>query len=157
MKKECSGKAVKQSNSRKFRYDCENFAGKFLHSEIFAPLIFVYLMPNDHVLMYYHYSPYVISFFRCFSIFTHLGWLYKPPYKFVTLTFNLSLHTRNFSFCSLLSPLSLIFSATKHSFEDDNSEDVWLDLFLLEEEGHWCRFGGKFSCPLIFHTAFMSI
>ena len=31
MKKECSGgcssKAVKQSNSRKFSYDCENFAG----------------------------------------------------------------------------------------------------------------------------------
>ena len=31
MKKECSGgcsgKAVKQNNSRKFRYDCENFAG----------------------------------------------------------------------------------------------------------------------------------
>ena len=31
MKKECSGgcsgKAVKQSNSRKFRYDCENFTG----------------------------------------------------------------------------------------------------------------------------------
>ena len=31
VKKECSGgfsgKAVRQSNSRKFRYDCENFAG----------------------------------------------------------------------------------------------------------------------------------
>ena len=31
MKKECSGgcsgKAVKQNNSRNFRYDCENFAG----------------------------------------------------------------------------------------------------------------------------------
>ena len=31
MKKECSGgcsgKVVKQSNSRNFRYDCENFAG----------------------------------------------------------------------------------------------------------------------------------
>ena len=32
---------------------------------------------------------------------------------------------------------SLPFSAAKHSSEDDNSEDGWLDLFLLEEEGYW--------------------
>ena len=35
---------------------------------------------------------------------------------------------------------SLPFSATKHSFEDDNSKDGWLDLFLLEEEGCWLGF-----------------
>ena len=32
---------------------------------------------------------------------------------------------------------SLPFSATKHSSEDDNSEDGWLGLFLLEEDGYW--------------------
>ena len=32
---------------------------------------------------------------------------------------------------------SLPFSASKHSSEDDNSEDGWLDLFLLEEKGYW--------------------
>ena len=30
-----------------------------------------------------------------------------------------------------------IFSAAKHSSEEDNSEDGRLDLFLLEEEGCW--------------------
>ena len=98
----------------KFRYASENF----LRSENGCPVIFVYLIPNDPVLVYYHYSPYVISYFRCFSIFTHLGWLYKPPYKFVTLTFNLSVHTRSFSFSflvfSLLSLLSLPFLVAKH-------------------------------------------
>ena len=88
--------------------------------------------------MYYHFNPYVISYFRLFCHFTHLGWLYKPPYKFVTLTLIFQ-HTA-FHFVpvfSLLSPLSLTFSATKHSSEDENSEDVWLDLFLLEVEGCW--------------------
>ena len=37
------------------------------------------------------------------------------------------------SFSHFLSPLS----TAKHSSEDDNSEDGWLDLFLLEEEGYW--------------------
>ena len=36
-------------------------------------------------------------------------------------------------FFHFLSP----FSAAKHSSEDDNSEDGWLDLFLLEEKGYW--------------------
>ena len=39
-------------------------------------------------------------------------------------------------------PFSLPFSATKHSFEDDNSKDGWLEHFLLEEEGCWLGFGG---------------
>ena len=30
---------------------------------------------------------------------------------------------------------SLTFSAAKHSFEDDNSKDVWLRSRILEEEG----------------------
>ena len=132
-----------------------------MHSEIPAPVFFMFLIQNDLVLINYHIVPIVILYFWYFYHFTHLGWLYKPTYTFCNPNFNLSVHTRSFSFSvpvfSFLSPLSLIFSATKHSSEDDNSEDVWLDLFLLEEEGHWCRFGGKFSCPLIFHTAFMSI
>ena len=114
------------SEISQFRYLCRIS----LASEIFAmlakipciakgrPVIFVYLIPNDPILVYYHYSPYVISYFRCFSIFTHLGWLYKLPYKFVTLTFNLSVDTRSFSFSfpvfSLLSLLSLTFLGAKH-------------------------------------------
>ena len=53
---------------------------------------------------------------------------------------------------SFLSPLSFIFfstfSAAKHFSEDDNSEDVRLDLFLLEEEGRWlgCRGNSRFLC-----------
>ena len=89
-------------------------------------MIFVYLIPNDHVLMYYHYSPYVISYFRCFSIFTHLGWLYKPPYKFVTLTFHFSVHTRSFSFSfSFLSSLSSFspFLGCQTPSKDDSLED----------------------------------
>ena len=117
---------------RNFRYASENS----LYSENGCPMFLIFLIPNDDVLINYHFFPFVISYFRHFCHFTHLGWLYKPPYKFVTLTFNLSVHRRSFSFCSLLSPLSLLFSATKHSYEDDNSEDAWLDLFLLEEEGH---------------------
>ena len=30
--------------------------------------------------MYYHFEPYVISYFRCFCIFTLLVWVYKPLY-----------------------------------------------------------------------------
>ena len=54
---------------------------------------------------------------------------------------------RQFRRCFLLSPIffsfSLPFSATKHSSEDANSEDAWLDLFLLKEEGCWLGFGGN--------------
>ena len=51
---------------------------------------------------------------------------------------------------------SLPFSATKQSFEDDNSEDGWLDLILLEEEGCWLGFGGNarssvFNIGIYFH------
>ena len=33
--------------------------------------------------------------------------------------------------------LSSTFSAAKHPSEDYNSEDGWLDPFLLKEEGYW--------------------
>ena len=39
------------------------------------------------------------------------------------------------------------FSAAKHSSEDDNSEDGWLDLFLLEKEGCWLGYGGNSWFP----------
>ena len=35
-------------------------------------------------------------------------------------------------FCSLLSPLSLIFSAAKHPLEDDNLRDALLSLIALK-------------------------
>ena len=61
---------------------------------------------------------------------------------------NLSLHNKFLEKLSaLLFPAASfsflffsIFSAAKHSSEDDNSEDVRLDLFLLEEEGCWLGF-----------------
>ena len=39
------------------------------------------------------------------------------------------------------------FSAAKYYSEDDNSEDGWLDLFLLEEEGCWLGCGGNSRFP----------
>ena len=39
------------------------------------------------------------------------------------------------------------FSTAKHSSEDDNSEDGWLDLFLLEDEGCWLGCGGNSRFP----------
>ena len=54
---------------------------------------------------------------------------------------------------SLLPPFPIFFhflssfSAAKHSSEDDNSEDGWLDLFLLEEEGCWLGCGGNSRFP----------
>ena len=107
-----------------------------MHSENGCLVFLIFFIRNDHVLINYHFVLNVISYFRHFCHFTHLSWLNKPPYKFVTLTL-ISQHAA-FHFVpvfSLLSPLSLTFSATKHSSEDDNSDDVWLDLFLLEEEG----------------------
>ena len=56
-------------------------------------------------------------------------------------------------FSHFLSP----FSAAKHSFEDDNSEDGWLDLFLLEEEGYWATvLRQTFGSP-VFHAASFDI
>ena len=84
-----------------------------MHSEIPAPM---FLIQNDLVLINYHIVPIVILYFWYFCHFTHLGWLYKPPYKFVTLTSIFQHAAFHFvSVFSLLSPLSLIFSATKHT------------------------------------------
>ena len=55
--------------------------------------------------------------------------------KFLEKLLALPFPVASFSF-----PFFSIFSATKHSSEDDNSEDAWLYLFLLEEEGCWLGF-----------------
>ena len=155
MKKECSGgcsgKAVKESKPRKFHYDCENFAGiakislglrKFRnHSEIPAPVNFVYLFLNDYVLVYYHLVPCISQCFRHSCIFTL--WVdYINPHGFVTLgnfwgqLFILYKILAAFSFrvCfSLFSLLFLSFSRLPNTlFEDDNSRDAWLSLIALK-------------------------
>ena len=82
---------------------------------------------------------FVLVFFGNFIYTEHL---YKPQsvQTKLHLTFG-NRRGRQFRCCFLLFPFSFIFflpfSATKHSSEDDNSEDGWLDLFLLEEEGYW--------------------
>ena len=39
-------------------------------------------------------------------------------------------------FFSLFLSFSLTFSATKHSLENDNSRNAWLNPLILEEEGY---------------------
>ena len=88
------------------------------------------------------------SFFFCNFIYTEN--LYKPQ-SVQTCNQLTSLHVgnrqgrqfpRSFLFSHFLS-FSILFSATKHSSEDDNSEAGWLDLFLLEEEACWLGCGGN--------------
>ena len=91
----------------------------------------------------------VIAFsFSFFGNFIYTEHLYKP--QFVQTCNHFTFGNRRWAAVSPLFPpfsyflsFSLPFSATKHSFEDDNSEDGWLDLFLLEEEGCWLGFGGN--------------
>ena len=58
-----------------------------LHSEIVARVFLMFLIPNDHVLINYHFVPIVTSYFRQFFHFTHWGWLYKLPYNFCNNNF----------------------------------------------------------------------
>ena len=71
--------------------------------------------------------------------FTWFVWLYKPFLYTLSgddfFTVN-KVRVPFLPFFPFLS-FSLPFSATKHSSEDDNSEDGWLGLFLLEEDGYW--------------------
>ena len=113
-----------------------------MHSEIAAPVIFIYLILNDYVSMYYHYSPYVISYFRCFSIFTLLVWVYKPPQtcnpKKLLSNFSFYKVSRSFHFrvsFALFSLLFLSFSRLPNTpLEDDNSRDAWLSLIALKRK-----------------------
>ena len=140
---------------------CTNFryiAKITVHSENRCPMFFI---PNDHILIIYHFVPIVITYFRHFWYFTQLGWLYKPPYDFCNPNFwihckSTQLFILGFSFLSSLSSFS-DFLGNQTYLGDDKPRYAWLMPPFLEEEGHWWRFGGKFSCPLIYHTAFMSI
>ena len=101
------------------------------------PLCFLeFLMPNDHVLLYYHFVPYVSQYFRQFCIFILWVVLYKP-HKLVTLS-NFSFYkvSRSFHFrvsFALFSLLFLLFSRLPNTpLEDDNSRDAWLSLIALK-------------------------
>ena len=48
---------------------------------------------------------------------------------------------------------SLHFSAAKHPFDDDKSKDVWLHLFLLQEEGYWATILRYTFHSSFFHAA----
>ena len=84
--------------------------------------------------------------FSFFCNFIYIEHLYKPQSVQTQINFT-SLHVGNIETGEAVSPLLppfpiffhflSSFSAAKHSSEDDNSEDVRLDLFLLEEEGCW--------------------
>ena len=67
----------------------------------------------------------------------------------------------NFAAASSFLQLSFIFfsifSVAKHSSEDDNSENGWLNLFLLEEDGCWLGFEVNLRSSVLFTHAFMDI
>ena len=109
----------------------------FLHSEIPAPVNFVYLFLNDYVLVYYHLVPCISQCFRHSCIFTL--WVdYISPHDFVTLRnfwhFNTVPAAFNFRVCfSLFSLLFLSFSRLPNTLlKDDNSRDAWLSLLALK-------------------------
>ena len=109
----------------------------FLHSEIAQPVILVFLIPNDHVLINYHFIPYVISYFRHFCIFTLWVCLYKLPHNFVTLTLIIQYSFPQLFILGLIfalfSLLFLSFSRLPNTpLEDDNSRDAWLGLIALK-------------------------
>ena len=91
---------------------------------------------------FYPHCNFAVSY--CFVISLFLS-IYKPRSgtnghqslhnKFLEKLSALPFPAASFSF-----PLFSILSDTKHSSEDDNSEDAWLDLFLLKEEGCWLGF-----------------
>ena len=109
------------------------------------------------VLVFLLYTLVVITYVWIVWYFTWFVRLYKP--------FVYTVRRRFFAVNKIRAPFlpffpflsfSLPFSATKHSSEDDNSEDGWLDLFLLEEEGCWLGFGGNirssiFNVGIYFH------
>ena len=138
-------------------------AGKLLLEALFpAPALFLLLpVPAFHatpclllLLVFFHFTP-VITFRFWFFFVTSLTlsiYISLSLYKSTNiLHFGYTVSGRQFP-RSFLFPFSFlffsIFSAAKHSSEDDNSEDVWLDLFLLEEDGCWLGFGGNARSPV---------
>ena len=85
----------------------------------------------------------VIAFsFSFFGNFIYNEHLYKPQSVQTCNDFTSTIQRAGGSFLAASFPPILFhlpspFSTAKHSSEDDNSEDGWLDLFLLNEEGYW--------------------
>ena len=115
---------------------------------ILLPVPAFYVVPCLRLFLFFffQFTPVIAFRFWFFCNFPYTEHLYKPQY---VQTLDQSLHVGNRRWAavsSLLPPFShflsfsLPFSATKHSFEDDNSKDGWLDLFLLEKEGCWLGF-----------------
>ena len=105
----------------------------------FAAPVFVFKRLRFGFSPFYPHCNFGVSY--CFVISLLMS-IYKPHY---VINDNQSLHKK---FLEKLSALPFpaasfsflffsIFSTAKHSSEDDNSEDVRLDLFLLEEKGCW--------------------
>ena len=138
-------------------------AGKLLLQALFpAPALFPLLpVPAFHatpclllLLVFFPFYPCnnlpILVFFvtsLTLSIYISLS-LYKSRDG---LHFGYTVSRRQFP-RSFLFPFSFlffsIFSAAKHSSEDDNSEDLWLDLFLLEEDDCWLGFRGNARSPV---------
>ena len=94
-------------------------------------------IPNDHVLINYHFVPIVISYFRHFWSFTQLGWLYKPPYDFCNPNFHFYASSPAALvfrlYFALFSLLFLSFSWLPNTpLEDENARDAWLSLKALK-------------------------
>ena len=137
-------------------------AGKLLLRALFpaAALFLLLPVPGFHatpclllLLVFFHFTPVITFRFWFFfvtsltlSIYISLS-LYKSKDR---LDFGYTVSGRQFP-RSFLFPFSFlffsIFSAAKHSSEDDNSEDVRLDLFLLEEDSCWLGCGGNSRFP----------
>ena len=98
------------------------------HASVFLLHFFV----SSHLVLV------IVNFFCCFCYFHLSWWLYKPFVYTVKGTFFAvnKIRAPVLPFF-LFSPIFSLFLDNKHSSEDDNSEDNWLDLFLLEEEGYW--------------------
>ena len=117
---------------------------------ILLPVPAFYAVPCSHLFLgfFFQFTPIIAFRFWFFCNFPYTEHLYKPQ---SVQTLNRSLHFTSAiqrvggsfaaasSFLHFLS-FSLPFSATKHSFEDNNSKDGWLDLFLLQEEVCWLGF-----------------
>ena len=90
---------------------------------------------------FFQFTPVIAFRFWFFCNFPYTEHLYKPQY--VQTQINQFGNRESGATVSPQLPFlhflsfSLHFSAAKHSSEDENSEDGWLDLFLLEEEGYW--------------------
>ena len=151
------------SENLNFRYASDFFYDSEIHYALQNSSPFDFDL-NDLVLCNSHFALNVILLYWLFWYFTHFIRLYKPLHCIKSggqSIFQLQCFCFSSSLASLLlSSFSFIFFhflGNQTYLGDDKPRYAWLKPPFLEEEGHWWRFGGKFSCPLIYHTAFMSI